>query len=173
MKNWIFFVFISVAIGFVNEWAKLNVNFQLYCHDIFENWEQFSIEEKQKLISEMSSVKEAGYYNQPEEWAFLLVLGRNQLTYLKWFIPLFFSLLFFTIEYFMVPLLFNNLHIQRKHVIQYYAMVFAAVFLFFGLYYFLSWPPLLSISRKVWTLLQGPSLFILLLFYQKILKYVK
>ena len=74
---------------------------------------------------------------------------------------------------FMVPLLFNNLHIQRKHVIQYYAMVFAAVFLFFGLYYFLSWPPLLSISRKVWTLLQGPSLFILLLFYQKILKYVK
>jgi hypothetical protein len=172
MRNWVFFIVISVLLGFGNEWLKLNINFQLACHGRWAEWAEWSIEQKREAIHSIWYVQANAFYSQPVSWNVLLERTFEELNIGKWLVPILFSLCFFVLELIFTPILFSGMTITRKHVLGYYSMVFFVVALFYLGFAFAHLDGMLNISRKLWVLLQGPSLFVLLLFYQKMKKHV-
>lgn len=172
MKKWFFFILISVLLGFGNEWLKLNINFQLACHARWSNWSAWNTSQKVEAIQTISYVQTNAFYSQPVSWEVFLNRSFKELEVGKWMVPVMFSLFFFCLELLFTPVLFSEMEIARKHVVGYYAMVLIAVGIFYLIFALGHIHGMLNIARKLWVLLQGPSLFVLLLFYQKIKKYV-
>ncbi len=172
MRNWILFIAISVLLGFGNEWLKLNINFQLACHGRWSDWSEWNVEQKKEAIQSIWYVQTNAFYSQPVSWAVFLNRTDAELNIGKWVVPIIFSVCFFVLELIFTPLLFSAMTVTRRHVMGYYSMVFFIVGIFYLFFVFAHLEGMLNIARKLWVLLQGPSLFVLLLFYQKMKKHV-
>jgi|GEM_PF-4097693 hypothetical protein len=167
MKYWIFFIVLSLTIGFGNEWAKLNVNF-FFDLTQQEHWFQYSDAEKSMVFQRQVDLLNEAYYFQIVRWEFLSNWSNKQWSVLKWMIPITTTTIFFVLEIIFLPKLFSKMKIQRSHVGYYYGMILLLVGFFFLLFKFSAFQEFLTISRKLWVLLQGPSLFIILWIYQLI-----
>ena len=169
MKTWVFFITLSLLIGFGNEWAKLNINF---FSDLTsrEDWDEWNFSQKHAAFQRHVELTDEAYYFQIVKWEFLLVWNNERWSILKWIIPISTTVIFFILEIVFLPKLFYSMKISRSHIRYYYGLILLLVGVFFIFFKWFSMVEFLNISRKLWVLLQGPSLFIILWMYQLIHK---
>jgi hypothetical protein len=169
MRKWFFFLFFTVLIGFFNEWTKLNVNFFIELSK-FKGWKQADDQVRSDLYDQQFEKKNSLYYHQLVKCPECVGVSERVWVVLKWTIPIFFTLLFFLLELFFLNKLFPHFEIKRRHVFFYYLFISGIVFFLFFLFKLSGVKEFQIVSRKIWIVLQGPSLFVLLWVYQLIKK---
>ena len=106
MKTWVFFITLSLLIGFGNEWAKLNINF---FSDLTsrEDWDEWNFSQKHAAFQRHVELTDEAYYFQIVKWEFLLAWNNERWSILKWIIPISTTVIFFILE-----IVFNTKHFE-------------------------------------------------------------
>jgi len=165
MRNLFLFISLCIFFGFLNEWGKLNVNFYLEI-TTDENWNRCSPDERQMIITQKCDQLSSAYYYQVVDPGDLISMESTSWLYLKWMVPVLGTMVFFILEWYFLPLIFSNNWVTRKHVFYYYGCVLFIVLLMFAIFKVSNNQSFLIISRRIWLILQGPSLFVLFWCYQ-------
>jgi hypothetical protein len=169
MRKWFFFIAISILLGFLNEWTKLNVNFFIEWSNS-EGCKAEDDEVRAALFEQYFQKKNGLYYYQLIYCPECMKIQENTWIILKWTSPILFTVLFFLLELYFLNKLFPNIQVQRRYVFLYYFTIGMVVFLLFFLFTLSSVAGFQVVARKIWIVLQGPSLFVLLWVYQLIKK---
>jgi hypothetical protein len=167
MKSLFLFIPMCIVFGFLNEWGKLNVNFYLRI-TAEDHWNDYSLDQKKLIVSEEMAKLKTAYYFQLVEKESFISMTRSDWMYWKWIVPITGTIIFFILEWFFLPLIFSGNGISRVYIIYYYSFVFFLVGMMFMLFKVTDHHSCLTLARRIWLILQSPSLFVLLWCYQLI-----
>lgn len=162
MNTWrLMFVLFSCVFIWLNDWSKVNCNYQIHIRSSNPNWESLSLEDRISFKEQDEQNLPFSFFHTHSDFNWMYNRSLSFWTTMKWLIPVFFTFCFAFMEWLMLPLCFSILSIRRQWIGYYYLALMTLVFLLYLVSYSTSSDIIFAISRKVWLILQSPSLFVL------------
>ncbi len=159
------FILSSCIIIWLNEWSKVNCNYQIHLREVHQNWDVLLLEEKIAIKASDEANLPFSFFHTHSDFDWMYKRNLSFWTSMKWAIPVFFTLSFALLEWIMLPLCFASLLIKRQWIVYYYAALLSLVFLLFVISQIVHVDAIFVMARKVWMILQSPSLFVLFFIY--------
>jgi hypothetical protein len=158
--QWMFILFSCVLI-WCNDWSKVNCNYQIHLRTSNPNWESFSLEKRISLKKQDEQNVPFSFFHNHSDFHWMYERSLSFWTTMKWVIPVFFTLCFALLEWLMLPMCFSQMAIRRLWIGYYYLTLMVMVFFLYFVYQISESDTIFAIARKVWMILQSPSLFVL------------
>jgi sensor histidine kinase YesM len=166
MIRWrIFFVLISCILIWCNEWSKINCNYQIHLRNAHFDWDSLSIDERISMKQKDEEALPFSFFHTHSDFNWMYDQSLSFWTTMKWVIPCLFTLLFALVEWMMLPFCFPQLSIQRSWIFYYYSVLMLLVVFSFFVSQFIASEAIFALTRKIWMILQSPSLFVLFFVY--------
>ena len=166
MRRWRFlFILMTCILIWMNEWSKINCNYQIHLRTAHQNWDEIPLNNRIDLKRQDEKNVPYSFFHTHSDFEWMYLPQMSFWTNLKWIIPVFFTLCFALLEWFMLPLCFESLEIKRPWIVYYYAGLLSLVFLLFFISQVVHADAIFVVARKVWMILQSPSLFVLFFIY--------
>jgi hypothetical protein len=162
MRNWrVIFFFLSCILIWLNDWSKVNCNYQIHVRNTHADWELLSPDERISIKIQDEKNVPFSFFHTHSDFHWMYQRSLSFWTTMKWVIPVFFTLCFALIEWLMLPLCFSSLSIRRRWIGYYYLTLMLLVLLMYFVSDITASDASFSMARKVWMILQSPSLFVL------------
>lgn len=162
MIRWrILFVFVSCLFMWCNEWSKINCNYQIYLRTFYANWDALSTDERLDIKKRDEEKLPFSFFHTHSDFEWMYTKSLYFWTTMKWIIPCFFTLAFAFVEWLLLPFCFPQLEVKRSWIGYYYLALMLLVVLAFFISKYTSSEAIFAFTRKVWMILQSPSLFVL------------
>lgn len=166
MSYWrLLFIIVSCVLIWMNEWSKINCNYQIHLRTAHQNWNELSLKDRIDLKKQDEKSVPYSFFHTHSDFTWMYRQDVSFWMSMKWIIPLFFTICFVVLEWLMLPLCFGYLAIKRSWILYYYSALLSVVLFLFFLFQIWKVDVIFVISRKVWMILQSPSLFILFFIY--------
>jgi hypothetical protein len=166
MKKWrVIFVLMSCLLIWVNDWSKVNCNYQIHLRNSNPDWESLSTDERVAIKKRDEKNLPFSFFHTHSDYFWMYEKNLSFWTTMKLTIPIFFTCCFALLEWLMLPLCFSILSIRRLWIGYYYLALMTLVFLLYLISDLASSDVIFAIARKVWMILQSPSLFVLFFIY--------
>ncbi len=171
--NKFFWLFIGISLVLVwsNDWAKININYQLMMREKYSNFDSISLEQKLAIKLFQAETAPFAQIYAHSDWSWFYKQDFHFWKKMKWIMPITFTFLFAILEFALLPRCFSQLAVKRQWILLYYAGLIALVIALYGISVWTNSLQIQNFSRKVWMILQSPSFFVLLLIDQWRRKY--
>lgn len=166
MNTWrLMFVLFSCILIWLNDWSKVNCNYQIHIRSANTNWESLSLAERVSFKKQDEQNLPFSFFHTHSDFHWMYTKSLSFWATMKWVTPVFFTLCFALLEWLMLPLCFSILSIRRIWIVYYYlVLIFLVLFMYFVSHVTGS-DAIFAIARKLWMILQSPSLFVLFFIY--------
>lgn len=154
--KWSIAIAITITVGFLVEWIKINVNFSIEQGGAYPGFFELAPEQRAAVLEQIKSGNPYDYYHSHHSISALNYLSLNQLKSLKWIQTVVFVAVFFIINAWMVRRIVIDARATKWLLITYIsAFIFALLIYLVGLP---SNAPHLfyNVSRKMIGALQSP-----------------
>ena len=166
MIRWrLIFVLCSCILIWCNEWSKINCNYQIHLRNAHPDWESLTLEKRISFKTADEQNVPFSFFHTHSDFHWMYERSLSFWTIMKWVIPIFFTFGFALLEWLMLPLCFSTLSIRRLWIGYYYLVLMLLVMMMYFISHLTSFEAIFTITRKIWMILQSPSLFVLFFIY--------
>jgi len=166
MIRWrVIFVLCSCILIWSNEWSKVNCNYQIHLRNAHPDWDTLTIEKRISFKKADEQNVPFSFFHTHSDFHWMYERSLSFWTITKWAIPIFFTFCFALLEWLMLPLCFSILSIRRLWIGYYYLVLMLLVMMMYFISHLTSFEAIFTITRKIWMILQSPSLFVLFFIY--------
>jgi hypothetical protein len=154
--QWIGIILLTIAIGFLVEWIKINVNFNIEQGASYPGFFELSPSQRAIVIEELKSGNPYDYYHSHYALKVLNYLSLKELKLLKWVHTIVFVGVFFLINAWMVKRV-----VLDQRAVKWLWITYLSAFTFALLIYIVGLPTnsshlFYNVSRKMIGALQSP-----------------